>query len=166
MNTIAFLETLPGRICATARGCSAATRRSPSCAILTLALGTGANAAIFQLVDAVRLRTLPVDRPARARRGPHRQGAERHGPGRFMGRWPHADVSALLQIREQQQVLHRRHGLGPDDASISRRAASSVRRRHCGSAATSSTRSASAPPRGRLIGAVRRRARAARPASC
>src|SRR5262245_13430949 len=32
-------------------------------AILTLALGTGANTAIFQLVDAVRLRTLPVDRP-------------------------------------------------------------------------------------------------------
>jgi predicted permease len=32
-------------------------------AILTLALGTGANTAIFQLVDAVRLRTLPVKDP-------------------------------------------------------------------------------------------------------
>jgi len=42
-------------------------RRSPSftaVALLTLALGIGANAAIYQLLDAVRLRTLPVDNPA------------------------------------------------------------------------------------------------------
>src|SRR5262249_16064458 len=32
-------------------------------AILSLALGIGANAAIFELIDAVRLRTLPVARP-------------------------------------------------------------------------------------------------------
>ncbi len=34
-------------------------------AILSLALGTGANTAIFQLVDAVRLRSLPVHDPRR-----------------------------------------------------------------------------------------------------
>jgi predicted permease len=34
-------------------------------AILTLALGIGANTAIFQLVDAVRLRSLPVPHPER-----------------------------------------------------------------------------------------------------
>src|SRR5256885_9288706 len=33
-------------------------------AILTLALGMGANTAIFQLLDAVRLRNLPVGDPA------------------------------------------------------------------------------------------------------
>jgi putative ABC transport system permease protein len=34
-----------------------------SIAVLSLALGTGANTAIFQLLDAVRLRTLPVTAP-------------------------------------------------------------------------------------------------------
>jgi hypothetical protein len=42
-------------------------RKSPAfaaTAILTLALGIGANSAIFQLLDAVRLRSLPVADPA------------------------------------------------------------------------------------------------------
>jgi hypothetical protein len=32
-------------------------------AVLTLALGIGANTAIFQLIDAIRLRTIPVKNP-------------------------------------------------------------------------------------------------------
>ncbi len=42
-------------------------RKSPAfavTAILTLALGVGANTAIFQLLDAARLRSLPVADPA------------------------------------------------------------------------------------------------------
>ena len=41
-------------------------RKQPSftaVALLTLALGVGANTAIFRLIDAVRLRTLPVSEP-------------------------------------------------------------------------------------------------------
>ena len=36
-------------------------------AILTLALGIGANTAIFQLIDSIRLRTIPVKNPLQPR---------------------------------------------------------------------------------------------------
>jgi putative ABC transport system permease protein len=62
MNTMSFLATIWEDL----RYGMRLLRRNPTfalVAILALALGTGANAAIFQLVNALRLRSLPVDQP-------------------------------------------------------------------------------------------------------
>jgi putative ABC transport system permease protein len=62
MWTFAFLETLWQDI----RYGLRQLRRNPgftAVAVIILALGIGANAAIFRLIDAVRLRTLPVKDP-------------------------------------------------------------------------------------------------------
>ncbi|MEO5897736.1 MAG: ABC transporter permease [Vicinamibacterales bacterium] len=62
MNTLRFTETIGQDL----RYGLRLLRRNPTfsiVAILTLALGTGANAAIFQLVNSIRLRSLPVERP-------------------------------------------------------------------------------------------------------
>src|SRR5687768_3157062 len=70
-------------------------------AILTLALGTGANAAIFQLVNAVRLRTLPVERPEEL----VSVGINTHDlgrSGRFMSRRP-LFSEPLWQGRKREQ---------------------------------------------------------------
>src|SRR5215207_7214196 len=99
MNSLGFLETLWQDLRYGAR----LLRRNPTfaaVAILTLALGTGANTAIFQLVDAVRLRSLPVDRPdelAEVRIVKAPQGRT----GTFSGRWPMLSYPLYLKIREQ-----------------------------------------------------------------
>ncbi|MCW5981566.1 MAG: ABC transporter permease [Bryobacteraceae bacterium] len=57
-------------------------RRSPgftAVAVLSLALGIGANSAIFQLIDAVRLRSLPVHNPQELAIIDLADGAERSG---------------------------------------------------------------------------------------
>jgi predicted permease len=103
MNSAGFLETLWQDLRYGAR----LLRRNPTfaaVAILTLALGTGANTAIFQLVDAVRLRTLPVDHPeqlveVRIVKSPNGR------TGSFMGRWPRLTYPLYLKIAEQQQVF-------------------------------------------------------------
>jgi predicted permease len=103
MNSLGLLETLWQDLRYGAR----LLRRNPTfalVAILTLALGTGANTAIFQLVDAVRLRTLPVDHPeqlaeVRIVKSPHGR------IGRFNGRWPMLSYPLFQEIRGQQQVF-------------------------------------------------------------
>jgi putative ABC transport system permease protein len=69
-----------------------------------LALGIGANGAIFQLIDAVRLRTLPVERPqdlfevrvANASAG---------RTGSFRGRHVQLSLPLLRQIEREQQAF-------------------------------------------------------------
>jgi putative ABC transport system permease protein len=103
MNSLGFLETLWQDLRYGAR----LLRRNPTfavVAILTLALGTGANTAIFHLVDAVRLRTLPVERPeqladVRVVQAPNGR------TGMFLSRYPMLSYPLYLKIREQQQVF-------------------------------------------------------------
>jgi putative ABC transport system permease protein len=73
-------------------------------AILSLALGIGANTAIFQLLDAVRLRTLPVASPqdlAEVRIVKVPGGRT----GNFMGRQPNLTNPLWEHIRDQQQAF-------------------------------------------------------------
>src|ERR1700690_600434 len=80
-------------------------RKSPgftATAILTLALGIGANTAIFQLLDAVRLRSLPVADPQSL------ASVQIRGGNRGFG--VRSDDTKLTyplwqQIRAQQQAL-------------------------------------------------------------
>jgi putative ABC transport system permease protein len=73
-------------------------------AILSLALGIGANTAIFQLLDAVRIRTLPVKR---ADELVEIRIAEPVGgrTGQFSGRSPSLTNPLWELIRERQQVF-------------------------------------------------------------
>jgi putative ABC transport system permease protein len=70
-------------------------------AILSLALGIGANTAIFQLIDAVRLRTLPVKNPQEIARVSidHRNGAS----GNFTTRYSDLTYAMWEQIHAQQE---------------------------------------------------------------
>src|SRR3984957_14878991 len=87
-----------------------AIRRSPlfaSVAILSLALGIGANTAIFTLMDQLMLRRLPIKNPDQLV-ALHQQGAHN---GNNMGRWMHSyPVYQDFQKRAQpfSEVLCRR----------------------------------------------------------
>jgi putative ABC transport system permease protein len=81
-----------------------ALRKSPgfaAVAVITLALGIGANAAIFQLIDAVRLRTLPVKDPNTLAI----VHIERHhwGQGNFSGNYSQFTYPLWQQIRNRQE---------------------------------------------------------------
>lgn len=72
-------------------------------AILSLALGIGANTAIFQLVNAVRLRTLPVERPGELASIDFAKGSMRSGW--FSTRSARFTFAQWEQIRDRQQAF-------------------------------------------------------------
>jgi putative ABC transport system permease protein len=70
-------------------------------AILTLALGIGANTAIFQLIDSIRLRTIPVKNPEQL--GTIRIADRHWGSGQFSGQYSQLTFPMWEQIRKRQE---------------------------------------------------------------
>jgi hypothetical protein len=103
LNTVAFLETSWRDLRSGVR----VIRASPGfalVAVLSLALGIGVNAALFQLLDGVRLRTLPVSHPeelVEVRIAPVEGGRS----GQFHCRHPRLTTPLWTEIDTRQQVL-------------------------------------------------------------
>ncbi|HEV1995100.1 MAG TPA: ABC transporter permease, partial [Candidatus Acidoferrum sp.] len=86
-------------------------------AVLSLALGIGANTAIFQLLDAIRMRTLPVKNPQELAEV---RIAERNGAtGAFVTRYPKLTSPQWEQIRAQQRGFSGLFAWGPTTFNIS-----------------------------------------------
>jgi predicted permease len=72
-------------------------------AILSLTLGIGANTAIFQLLDIVRMRSLPVEAPQQLAMVRIPAGTERTGS--FVVRYPHLTSALWKALAQQQQAF-------------------------------------------------------------
>jgi len=70
-------------------------------AVLTLALGIGANTAIFQLIDSIRLRTIPVKNPREL--GTIRIADRHWGSGQFSSQYSQLTFPMWEQIRKRQE---------------------------------------------------------------
>ncbi len=87
-------------------------------ATLSLALGIGANTAIFQLLDAVRLRSLPIQHPEQL--AVVRIGNFEHASGSFNSRYSHATNPQWEQIRAQQQGFSGIFAWSPERLNLAR----------------------------------------------
>ena len=70
-------------------------------AVLTLSLGVGANTAIFQLIDSIRLRTIPVKNPQQL--GTIRIADRHWGSGQFTSQYSQLTFAMWEQIRKRQE---------------------------------------------------------------
>src|SRR5258708_37705672 len=73
----------------------------PLVAVLPLALGTGPNTAIFQLIDSIRLRTIPVKTPREL--GTIRIADRHWGSGQFSSQYSQLTFPMWEQIRKRQE---------------------------------------------------------------
>src|SRR5437870_1462039 len=81
-------------------------RQSPGftvVAVLSLALGIGANTAIFQLIDAIRLRMLPVQNPQELVSVDFQKGSAR--AGWWSSRSANFTYAQWEQLHSQQQAF-------------------------------------------------------------
>ncbi len=85
-------------------------------AILSLALGIGANTAIFQLLDAVRLRTLPVKAPQEL--AEVRMSDMKGARGGFARSSPTVTNPIWEQIRERQEAFSGIFAWGTDSVNL------------------------------------------------
>src|SRR5512140_1102510 len=115
MNTVGWLCTLWQDLKYGAR----VLRLNPAfaaVAIFSLALGIGANSAIFQLLDAVRLRTLPVEKPHEL--AEVRIADRKYGTGSFNGRRPSLTYPLFEQISARQHAFSGIFAFGNDQFDL------------------------------------------------
>jgi len=86
--------------------------------VLSLALGIGANTAIFQLIDAVRMRVLPVEHPEELA---VIRPTDFHVTGRHRGHFGYVTNPMWEQIRAQQQGFSGVFVFGNDDFNLATR---------------------------------------------
>ena len=85
-------------------------------AILTLALGIGANAAIFQLIDAVRMRTLPVKDPSTL--GIVHLNTSNWNSGNFNGPYANFTFPLWQQVEQRQEAFSSIAAWGTDGLNL------------------------------------------------